>query len=402
VVRRPVWLAAGIFVFASCEVSPPSLAERVPAVEMIDSAGVQVVFNRVPTPVTQPIEAELETEIGTIAGAPESQLFRVSSALRHEDGRIFVANAGTSEVRVYGSDGSHLYSFGREGDGPAEFRSPKLVLLRGDTVFVQDRTALVLFDAQGVFLDRRTLDIQLLSRLIATPFEGGGWQGPNTYVVPSVDWSPGPPVSGPPFRPPTTFFSVNVVDETIDTIATVGGTTQQFVDVRGGRVQAFILPYSARHVHGGAGGSYVVGDTGEPGFHRLDPEGRHTIVRWAAEPVAITDEDIEEWIALQGGAQRSSARQREKEEVWRATRADRTMPFYGALVATSDGASWLLKPTDTAGSHWMRFDGAGQYDRTVALPNRVHVMDAGSDWVLGLARDQLGVEYLQMYSLTPR
>lgn len=400
--RMPPIVLAAVLGFAACEPSSSGSAREEPGVEVRDSAGIRIVVNTSipaanPSRVASPV-----LEIGTIDGPVESQLYRVEGALRHDDGRIFVANSGTADVRIYGPDGNHLATFGGAGDGPSEFRSPNLVQIRGDTVFVQDGTALVLFTDSGEFLDRRSLDLELVTRLVTTPFENGGWQNPETYMVPSSEWATGPPVAGPPFRTPITFFAIDVVGGTVDTITTVGNATQQYVNVGGGQVRAFLLPYFSDFMHGPAGGGYVIGDTGDPAFHRLSPSGDHSIVRWSADPEPISEAHIRDWIELQRGRGRSPERQREMERVWSSVDEPRTMPFYSRVVGTSDGTSWVLMGGDRDGWHWMRFDDAGRRERDLMLPFRFSVLDAGADWVLGLYRDDLDVEYLRMYSLPPR
>ena len=67
------------------------------------------------------ISAEPTLEIGVESGAPEYMLAGVRAAISLDDGRIALANAGTYEVRLYQPDGIHSSSFGRQGQGPAEF-----------------------------------------------------------------------------------------------------------------------------------------------------------------------------------------------------------------------------------------------------------------------------------------
>jgi len=52
------------------------------------------------------------------------------------DGRILVLDQARLGVRVFGTDGSYLGAFGREGDGPGEFRYPGGVGVLGDTAYV--------------------------------------------------------------------------------------------------------------------------------------------------------------------------------------------------------------------------------------------------------------------------
>ncbi|MEN8143922.1 MAG: 6-bladed beta-propeller, partial [Gemmatimonadota bacterium] len=92
-----------------------------------DSAGIEIVTSTVPAWTTETawrLSAAPVLDIGTLDGPDENQLFRVLMARRSTDGRIYVANTGTHEIRVFDSGGEHLRSFGREGDGPGEFRHP--------------------------------------------------------------------------------------------------------------------------------------------------------------------------------------------------------------------------------------------------------------------------------------
>ena len=59
--------------------------------------------------------------IGVQPGDEAYQLYGVEDATRLSDGRIAVANAGTSEIRFFSADGGHLESWGRVGEGPGEF-----------------------------------------------------------------------------------------------------------------------------------------------------------------------------------------------------------------------------------------------------------------------------------------
>jgi len=63
-----------------------------------------------------------EVEIGKSSG-DEAYLFQaIQSADLLPDGRIVVADAGLSVIRVYGRDGTFQREFGGSGEGPGEFR----------------------------------------------------------------------------------------------------------------------------------------------------------------------------------------------------------------------------------------------------------------------------------------
>lgn len=70
-------------------------------------------------------------------GAPE-EFGRVNSAALGPDEAVFVADGFNYEVRVFGLDGVHRRTFGRNGDGPGEFRSLYSVAWTGDRLLTLD------------------------------------------------------------------------------------------------------------------------------------------------------------------------------------------------------------------------------------------------------------------------
>ena len=71
---------------------------------------------------------------------------------RLSDGSLAVANGGSSEVRLYSAEGSHIASLGGEGDGPGEFRAIVGLDNAGDSVIVLDANGRVTFFAPDLAL----------------------------------------------------------------------------------------------------------------------------------------------------------------------------------------------------------------------------------------------------------
>lgn len=130
---------------------------ELPKTEVRDSAGVTIVENARPASESRlgwRIGAEPTLAIGVQSGDEAGQLFGVEDATRLADGRIAVANAGTSEIRFFSADGSHFESWGRVGEGPGEFAQfdPRAVnAWPGDSIVVAAwwRRQIVIFDADG-------------------------------------------------------------------------------------------------------------------------------------------------------------------------------------------------------------------------------------------------------------
>ena len=63
---------------------------------------------------------------------------------------------------------------------------------------------------------------------------------------------------------------------------------------------------------------------------------------------------------------------------------------------------WVIeyeRPSESQQRRWTVFDAEGRWLTTLRLPDGFDLMDAGDDLVLGRVRDELDVEYVQLYEL---
>ena len=83
-----------------------------------------------------------------------------TSAFGTSDGEIYVADGyGNSTVHRFGTDGRHISTWGRPGDGPGEFTTPHSVWVNArNQVLVADRenSRIQVFRRDGVYLDSWT------------------------------------------------------------------------------------------------------------------------------------------------------------------------------------------------------------------------------------------------------
>ena len=78
--------------------------------------------------------------IGTFEGDTLYQLYQVSGAIRLPDGRFAVSDNGSFQLRIFGPDGTFQRSWGREGEGPGEFQSIRVMgVLEPDTLVALGR-----------------------------------------------------------------------------------------------------------------------------------------------------------------------------------------------------------------------------------------------------------------------
>ena len=98
--------------------------------------------------LTEDLGASQTTEQWTVAAEPDvviesdaegNELFQVRGITVFADGSAAIMHASLANLLFTDGDGRLVASFGREGEGPGEFRTPELVgLARGDSVSVWD------------------------------------------------------------------------------------------------------------------------------------------------------------------------------------------------------------------------------------------------------------------------
>jgi hypothetical protein len=140
---------------AGCEGSPPDLLEDTdPQVEVVDSAGVELVRNLDPAPRAARADLELVLRIGTREGRDEEQFHGITGVAEDGTGQILVIERGAQSVRIFDGSGRFVRRFGGAGEGPGEFQAISWLFVRGDTVHAADarwRSGAV-FDTTGTLL----------------------------------------------------------------------------------------------------------------------------------------------------------------------------------------------------------------------------------------------------------
>ena len=93
-------------------------------------------------------------------GAPEEFGRALTAPPLGPDEAVFVADGFNDEVRVFGLDGVHRRTFGRNGDGPGEFRSLYSVAWMGDRLLTLDSSLgrIGAFSAEGEWLGQQRVE----------------------------------------------------------------------------------------------------------------------------------------------------------------------------------------------------------------------------------------------------
>jgi len=385
-----------------------------------DSAGIQIVeLSETPQSADLrrwEIGPEPSLEIGVREGDPAYLFSGIVGTAALSDGRIVVLEGRTAskELRFYSPDGSHESTWGGDGEGPGEFRSPaELIRLPGDTLVVCDGVisfpAVDLFDGNGAFLHR----IQPIPDLI--PFSAPNGDLPPEVIdrgvlladgsvlirtfFTSVETDPPPGLFRESFRLLRVRRSRTRV--VVDSIGLFKGAELFTTDVGQGLIP-YRMPFGPEPIYGsGQDRIYVVEPlTGEVmGF---DYEGNlREIFRPSIPASAISEQDYERekegMISFDPRYDNRPIVERFFREVPHRTEG----PAVGGLSVDLEGNLWLelFSAKKGLGDQWVVLADDGSPLAIVQGPPNFTPYEIGSDYLLGVWTDEMEIPYVRRYSL---
>ena len=373
-----------------------------PTVSRTDSAGVVIVETGSPIWSEADVWAISDVpvlEIGATQGDPAYEFYRVYAVTSLSDGRIVVANGGTSQLRFYDATGSHLMDVGRQGDGPGEFQYLYRVWTIGaDSIvaFDNSRLQVTIFDSQGSLVRTAQLPVDT----IGFPSVQGGFRDGSfltvsaTGSVPRQDgWIDGP----------TWFFSRFSAEGVLLNRVGEGKAASRWGMGFGGRFSASYLPLTLGIPPFGLGGaSLYLGDGTAFEIRQLRTDGTlQRIIRWNAERRPVTPEIVDLYRSYRV-AQSDDPEDQRWEEAWVAeVPFPESMPSYQSVKTDALGNLWIEQyrtPWEDQPRWWV-FAQDGRWLGEVPIPAGFRIDEIGADYLLGVRRDEYDVEYVTMYAL---
>jgi hypothetical protein len=366
--------------FAGC-------SSHVSALDVVarDSAGVRIVTTTVTAGGKVP-EYRLARRpfilVGETLGDPHHELYRVTDAKLHRDGRLLVANAG-EELLVYSSEGQYLSTIGRQGAGPGEFTRLWNVFSGPDgevTTFDAATRRLATFRiASGALVGERTLDVPL----IGLP-NGIGLLDDGIAVGFAATHNVVDALSSDTSRAPLVRFGLH--GAVLDTVDLFPGSVFR-------RTPAGTQPvvFSPGHLSATSADHVYAGWTGRYQISVYDNHGTLVrIVRTSLSGGLVTDamKDAAGRVYREGGLA--------QQKVF----AD-SLPAFSKLLVTRDNRLWVRR-YDAPGSHertWHVFDPSGNLEGILATPPQLRVTQFGGDYLVGVWTDELDVESVRAYRL---
>jgi len=354
------------------------------------------------------------TPVVTIGGPDEREgylLHQVIGTTRLGDGRIVVADIGSSEVLFYDSLGVHLRTTGGRGEGPGEFqRIMQLQHLPGDTLLVLSyRPGLTWLSPEGDYLRSEKVEwpnvASLPCRLAETNWHVLDDGSIVTLLEDNFGFDPCPPSPDPPWRQTGLLARATAFDGTFDTLGIFPATERNSPNYRAfGHTLA--LAFGPDRVY--------VGDTASEEILVLSLRGdtlRVLPTPWSAVPIPpeARKEDVRSFERPDGSV-----------EVGNPYLYPADYPLFGRLLADDVGYLWvmayptLLEPvpapmfestaalaliTEEGGARWRVLDSTGEAVAELRTAPGFFPFEIGEDYVLGVWKDAFDVQAVQLYRL---
>lgn len=389
-----------------------------------DSAGIPIITAR--TPLWGPGEGwtvsdEPLVQIGALAGAAEHQLHGVVGTVRLSDGDIVIGEWTSGELRCYDGDGELVWRTAGEGEGPGEHAFLSFVgTIPGDSV--------VTFD-HGLLRAQVFAPGGEAARTIRVDVPGPGF-GPGDIigiserhlVLTFADQRGEAPPPGVARWPGIAIMALSLDDGRMRTVTDLPGP-EVYMFREGGQVGNYIYTFGKGPRYAVSGGRLALVDTERFSVRSiaLDDGSATWILRRDEPALEVTGEHVEAYAELAASLIRGREGMPEGavEAVKRNARQGpmaSTLPVLHSLHLDAVGNLWV-EPYSLPGadiSPFQVYSPDGTWLGTLAMPSGISFeaapglrngtgpqsgFEIGDDYILGVWRDELDVEYVRLYAL---
>lgn len=413
----PCWKPLGFLLSLSLpSCSPPE--KRIGTV-FFDSAGVVLAVAE--APAWGPGEGwfvpdEPILQLGALEGPAELQFTEVVAAVRLGDGRIVVADRGASVLRIFSSAGVFLDAVGRQGEGPGEFRRLDFVgVFQGDSLVTFDSALrrVQLFGPDGGFarsylvespvetaMPDKIIDVAD-SAVLAIRFIDFGSEIPNGIVR----W------------PHELLVALDLRSGETDSLAYLPGSEASVEARPNGGYRHGRYVFGKGNEFSAQGGRIATLSTDTFAVRVLGPDGSPLlIIRREIEPPPATDGEFDRYVKgvldlvfPEGGDASPADRERFRQGLVNEPRAS-TLPILRSVQLDAEGNVWVERyyhPGEEV-PPYLVFGSDGTWLGEVTLPHgldrgfiayQAPGLQIGTDFVLGVWKDQLDVQYVRLYEL---
>jgi hypothetical protein len=357
----------------------------------------------VPAGTPMAIEETARLRVGVAAGDSFQELDRVVSPFLLPDGRLVVPSRGHNSIRVFSSTGEYVTTLGRQGEGPGEFTALLGAWARGDTIEALDLRLMRITR----FLPNDSLEVVSLRSDRLREMSIGG-PAPDGWFAGGIG------VSG--------YDRDDRRDEMIVHRFARSGTNQGRMSSAPGmyRIETPVIggpgPMSPKAAVEVVGGRLFVAETLTPRIEVFDGTGAlATTVSWVPAPTMLPEEAraavVDSLVARADPDQAAAVRQE-----WESFPIPERLSVFWAFIVDDEGFIWVrpYEPLKHAsafvgflggggpGGSWTILSPEGTELGTVQVPEDLEPMRITTDEVVGIARDEYGVESVRVHALRRR
>ena len=362
------------------------------------SAVQEVVESATPREPDLTLADEPLVRIGIVDGPLEYIFGDVTGAVRLEDGSIVVADGQSHTVRRYDAHGKHLWTSGREGDGPGEYKGLRLLWnCPGAAITVFDW---VLDRITELDPDGNVVDTRALNAVGVRPYGQPACTADGRLVFTPWPEDRRDRAVGESYR-----WLVSLRYALGDSVTVLRPGIPGTVRTRYSEISDGPADWGRNMVYAAVETGVWYGTADDYELEHLDWTGRATrIARWAGPSLEVTRDRTDSyrdnyWLARYDDP---DARRDFERESWPdiRDRLPERFPAYESLLALPNGGIWVKSHAWRApGEELHLLDANGVWLRRLTLPSGAAVLHIGPDWVLLSQRDELDVPTVALYEL---
>lgn len=341
--------------------------------------------------------------MGSADGQGDYLFFGVEDGRFLPDGGVAVLNRYSQEVLLYSSEGRFIRALGGRGDGPGELRDPISIDLAGsDSLAVWDwRQGRVSLFALADESSRSVL----LDPPVVNPTGSFGVAdvsgGPATFLVGSNPLAHfgGDTEGGYQFLHVLQYSSAG---ELVDTVRVLPYGRSLWVDQANREVgRPWFQPQGLFRMEDGV--LYTAtGDSSQIEITDLADSAASQVVSWTSpdrevRPEHLEAHRLETFQRFEGNEYLTQRLQR----IWNTVPSSSRFPALDGLIPDEVGRTWIKQypRPGQAEQVWWRFGVDGAFQCAARFPTRFEPLDFREESVLGLFRDSLDIELIEVRSL---
>ena len=363
-----------------------------------DSAGIRIIAG---TDTPPQLDVTPIVSIGALQGDEAHTFNEIVDVELRNNGSVYVLDSGDNTVKVYDLSGQHLFSFGHEGEGPEEFLAASALISWPDTIAVFDRRLqkIAKFDPDtGTLLGTERVPYSV--SLVGFPTSVERLSSGRYLIVGSLGCQLPRTTDASRWRVVIAQANAGITD-TLDNRAY--GNSLPFYGEGDSFCGAPSFPFGASPVLA-ADAAYVAVASGDRGEVRIYHEPRplqdpDEIWRYEVPPTPLTANERTEYES------QFADEEPELRDAFLKALDERGFPPEWpriiALLIDGAGQVWAQRgaPADAEYRTWDVLGSQGSHVAIVRFPSGVRLQAVGSDYAVGIGRDELDVQHVELFRI---